>query len=189
MAKQEQRTARKDYPDAGIRKGDTYYFAQIKTGQRSSKTIRSLKPIPQSQLTTSPFKSSWYGVQEAWEESGKDGEAMREAATAIRELGEEAQSGFDNMPEGLQQGETGQMLENRANESERIATELEELADRFDELEEPDEVEQPEEGDDGMVDTVAQGLWEEYEAALEEYESDKEGIIDEADGLIGEMPE
>lgn len=184
MARQEQRTAAKDYPDHGIKKGDRYWFAQIKTGQRSSKTIRSLSRIPESQMTTSPFKSGWFAVQEAWEASDKDGDAIRAAADTIRELGEEARGSFDNMPYGLQQGDTGQMLEARADACESAAGDLESLADEWDALDEPVEplgdLETDEEND------VAR---EEYENELENFESEQERIRDEADGHIGEMPE
>jgi hypothetical protein len=111
MARQEQRSARKDYPEHGIKKGDQYWFAQIKTGPRSSRIIRSLKRIPQSQLTTSPFKSGWFAMQEAWEASSKEADDIRAAAQEMTDLGDQAQESFDNMPEGLQQGENGQEME------------------------------------------------------------------------------
>jgi len=48
MAKTFHRKAAKDYPNEGISKGDMYWYAKIKTGQRSSRVIRSLTPIPMS---------------------------------------------------------------------------------------------------------------------------------------------
>ena len=44
MARVTRRKAAKDYPDAGINKGDLYYYAKIKTGPRTSRTLRSIKP-------------------------------------------------------------------------------------------------------------------------------------------------
>lgn len=153
--------ARKDYPDAGISKGDMYYYTKMKTGPRSSRVMRSLKPFKPSQLTNSPFKSSWLGMVEAWDESAKDAEAMREAAETMASIASDAQESFDNMPEGLQQGDTGQMLENRASEAESRAGDLQQLADELDDLEEPDD----------------------------EYETELARIKDEADNLIEDMPE
>lgn len=176
MARQEQRTARKDYPDHGIKKGDTYFFAKIKTGQRSSRIIRSLKRIPQSQLTTSPFKSGWYAMQEAWEASSREADDIRAAAQEITDLGDQAQESFDNMPEGLQQGDTGQMLENRAQACQDAAATLDALADEFEALDKPDEL-----GDEDQD--------EELENAWEEYEQECTRISEEADELIGDMPE
>jgi hypothetical protein len=52
-------------------------------------------------------------------------EAMvEEIADVAREIGEEYQSGFDNMPEGLQQGPTAQAMEEVAQELESWADDL-----------------------------------------------------------------
>ena len=91
MARIHYRKARKDYPEHGIAKGDMYYTAQIKTGPRSSRVLRSLTPLKPSQLTTSPFKQGFYAVQEEWESNEtQDHETIRSAASAIRELAEAA---------------------------------------------------------------------------------------------------
>lgn len=177
--------ARKDYPDHGIAKGDMYYYTQMKTGPRSSKVMRSKTPFSQSQLTNSPFKQAWYGVQEEWERGDKDADAITAAAEAIREIGEESQNNFDNMPEGLQQGDTGQMIENRAQEAERIADELDTLAGELNDLEDPGDMEEPEDEKD-------EDGWEAFEQWQEEhdhYQSELARIPDDAGELIGDMPE
>lgn len=194
MPRVHHRKARKDYPNQGIAKGDMYYTAKIKTGPASGYTIRSKTPLKPSQLSRSPFKSGWMAMNEAWDESSKDGEAIRAAAEAIRELGEEAGNSFDNMPEGLQQGETGQMLETRRDESESKADELDQLADEYDELEEPTEPDEVEEPDDPDSPEYAafeeyQDALSEYEDAVSEYEQEQERIRDEAESLIQDMPE
>ena len=177
--------ARKDYPDQGIKKGDMYYIARMKTGPRSSKTIRSLDPIPQSRLTSSAFLSGWYSAEEEWARSNKDAEAIRAAAEAIETLGQEAQESFDNMPEGLQQGDTGQLLENRVSEAERIAGELETLADDLEGLTEPEEMEDP---GDGM-DEDAQEAWEQWQEENDHYQSEIARIPEEVESLLSEVPE
>lgn len=181
------RKAAKDYPDAGITKGEMYYFCQMKTGPRSSRIIRQKEPIKPSQLTTSAFKQAFFAAQEEWEKSEKDGDAIRAACETIREAGEEARNSFDAMPDGLQQGDTGQLLENRADECDRIADELDTLAGELDDLEEPEEVEEP----DGDPDDNPEE-WEAFEAWQQEhdhYQSELARIPEEADGLIGDMPE
>ena len=183
MAKPEQRKARKDYPQNGIKVGDLYWFVKLKL-QRGGLTLRSLKPFKPSQLTTSEFKSAWLGAQEDWESSDKDPEAIRSAAEAIASAGTEAQERFDNMPEGLQQGDTGQMLENRASTAESVASDLEGLADELEGLEEP--VEPLGDLDDDLENESAQEL---YDSELSDFESEKERIADEVDALIGDMPE
>lgn len=125
MARLMYRKARKDYPAQGIKRGDMYYFAQIKTGPRSSRTIRSLtKPRP-SQLTVSEF-NGWLGdLQELELPAIEEIECLSAVAETIREFGEEQQSKLYNMPEGLQQGSTGELLEERANGCEEWASEIE----------------------------------------------------------------
>lgn len=186
MARQEKRTARKDYPDQGIKAGDTYYFAQIKTGPRSSRTIRSLKPIPQSQLTSSPFKSGWFAMQEAWDASDKWIDDLESAIEAIQQLGEEASESFENMPEGLQQGDTGQMLEARRDACEEAVSALEEIKYRLEELEVPEEPESPDTEDGDEAYEIAM---DEYKDACDDYTSELETAVEEADGIIGDMPE
>lgn len=191
MAKVEKRVARKDYPQNGIKAGDTYYYTKLKL-QRGGMVKRSLTPFKPSQLTNSPFKSGWLAVQEDWEDSGKDGEAIRAAADALTSLGETTRESFGNMPEGLQQGDTGQQLEARADACENAASELESLADEFEGLTEPDEEpvrDTPTDEDGEDEDESFQEAYDEWETAKDEYESEVSRIADEADGLIGDMPE
>ncbi len=183
MPRVEKRVARKDYPNSGISKGDTYYFTKIKLA-RGGRIMRSKTPFKPSQLTLSPFKSGWLATQEAWDESGKEADAMREAAEAIRSLGEDARGSFDNMPEGLQQGDTGQTLEARADKCNEVADQLESLADEWDALDEP--VEPLGDLEDAAENDAAQ---EKFDDELAEYENELERIKDEADNLIGDMPE
>lgn len=177
MARVHYRKARKDYPAHGIVKGDMYYFAQIKTGPRSSQTIRSKEPIPQSRLTTSPFKSLWCQAEEAFDAAQND-EGIAAAAELIREAGGQADEAYMNMPENLQSSETGYMLEERRDRAESAADELDELAERWLSLEEPN----PLDFDRGEDD-------EEYANAVDEYESEQDDILQEAQGILGDMPE
>lgn len=191
MPRVHHRKAGKDYPDQEITKGEMYYTAHVKTGPASGITIRSKDPIPASRLTQSAFKSAWLSAEEGWCRSGKGAEDISAAAEAIREAGQEAQESFDNMPEGLQQGDTGQMLENRVSEAERVADELDSLADELESLEDPgemDEVEEPEQdaGPDAWAEYEAWGQWQEEQ---DHYQTELARIPEEADSLIGDMPE
>lgn len=206
MPRVEHRKARKDYPEAGIKAGDMYYYTSIKM-QRGGLVKRSLKPFKPSQLTLSPFRSGTLAAGEAWEEGDKDEQAMRDAAETLREIGTECQESFDNMPEGLQQGDTGQLIENRASELEGLADELEGLADELEGLEEPEEPSEepfdpsdfaedlstmdPEDQAEFLSDkeqehTEAQS---DYDGEVAEFESEQSRIKDEADSLMGDMPE
>lgn len=205
MPRVTQRKARKDYPESGIKKGDLYYYTSLKL-QRGGIVKRSLTMFKQSQLTNSPFKSAWYAAQESWDAGDKGASAMQETAEAFREIANEARESFDNMPEGLQQGDTGQMLENRAEEGVRIADELDDLASEMENLTEPTEPTEtfdpsefaedmsgmdPEDAAEFLSDREAEHdeALSDYQGEVDEYESEKQRITDEADELAGEMPE
>lgn len=166
MARVHHRKAAKDYPDHGIAKGDLYYYTKIKTGPRSSRVLRSKEPFKRSQLTTSEFLSQLYDLEDSLAALTDIGEA-RDLAESLRELGQEQQDKLDNMPEGLQESETGELLRTRAEGCEAAAESIDEIvdewetahddyqtalaewdeaveADRQDEAEEPDEVEEDE---------------------------------------------
>lgn len=126
MARQVKRKARKDYPENGIKRGDDYYFCAMKTGPRSSRIMRSLTPFKRSQMTQSEFLGALYD----WEDSLAALESMEDAqnmADEIRQLGEEQDEKFNNMPEGLQQGDSGQLLEQRRDACEAAAEAIEEV--------------------------------------------------------------
>lgn len=126
MARVHHRKAAKDYPQQGIAKGDMYYYVKIKTGPRTSREMRSKTPFKRSQLTSSDYQAQLYD----WEDSKaeiSDMESAQEFADTIRSLGEEQQEKLDNMPEGLQQGSTGEMLTERAEACEQAASEIEDI--------------------------------------------------------------
>jgi hypothetical protein len=126
--------ARKAIPDAGIKAGDAYYWWKFRFGG----IHRSLTPPKPSQLTQSTFLSTVLGLQEQAEDitsrlrngdlTCSDAESdLSNLADELRSAGEDAQSSLDNMPEGLQQGDTGQLLQERADQAETTADELENI--------------------------------------------------------------
>ncbi len=120
--------AQKDYPAHGIKKGQTYYWWEFRYG---GKRMSATRPRP-SQLTQSEFLSAWRGFSEQIDDLPLDDglyDALQEIASEIRQLGEEQTDKRDNMPEGLQQGSTGEMLEQRANNAEEWASAIEALED------------------------------------------------------------
>lgn len=130
--------ARKDYPEHGIKKGESYWWWAFMTGRRGGPKRYSKTKPKRSQLTNSEYLSTVYGYDEEAAEIEAavcDADSLRDAASSledlagrIRETGEEQREKYENMPEGLQQGDTGQLLEARADACERIAEELESLA-------------------------------------------------------------
>ena len=130
MARVHHRKAAKDYPDHGIAKGDLYYYTKIKTGPRSSRVLRSKEPFKRSQLTSSEFLGQLYDIEDSLAALTDIGEA-RDLAESLRELGQEQQDKLDNMPEGLQESETGELLRTRAEGCEAAADSIEEIVDEW----------------------------------------------------------
>lgn len=109
--------ARRDYPEDGIKKGDSYWFwgfAFVNYIYRSK-----TQPRP-SQLTRSEFMQSYLSIGETLDADIRsatckdDIEAAVEAAkSSIEELRDEQESKRSNMPEQLQESDTGQLLQDR----------------------------------------------------------------------------
>jgi len=138
--------AAKDYPSHGISKGEMYYKWSIKR-QRGGVTLKSKTYPRPSQLTENAFFQPLYQLLEGLEDLGDNVSAddLEAFGSDIQALGEEQREKFDNMPEGLQQGDTGQMLEERAENCESWASDIEsvvsELNDKLEELSEDKEAE------------------------------------------------
>lgn len=130
MARVHHRKARKNYKDHGIKKGDMYYYVKIKTGPRSSRVIRSLKPPKRSQLTSSSYLSQLYDIEDNIAAMTEINEAA-DYAEQLRTLGEEQRDNLSNMPDSLQQSETGQMLEERADACDSAADEIESIVSEW----------------------------------------------------------
>jgi hypothetical protein len=147
--------ARKDNPDHGIKKGDSYYWWKfMRGGKHYSKTA----PKP-SQLTRSEFWSAVYSVQEdftATPDFIADVESqVEEIKSRLQDISDETQSKLDNMPQGLQDGDTGQLMQKRIDAiSDAIGT-LESLDISFETNDEQSEGEKCAE------------IWSEVESALE----------------------
>jgi len=98
--------SRKDYPDFGIKKGDTYYKWSFNFGP----TMKSLTPPRRSQLTRSDFLGQLWDMEDGLEErfSGIETEddfqsEIDSLIDEIQSLIDEQQERLDNMPEQLQE--------------------------------------------------------------------------------------
>lgn len=123
----------------GIKIGQPYNWWKFRFG---AKRVRCDKPECQprrSELTQSEFYGNLFDAEESFQEvvaSARKAvdvtmaiEATREAAERLREIGQECSDKLSNMPDGLQQGDTGQLLQERADNCEDRADELESAAD------------------------------------------------------------
>jgi hypothetical protein len=119
--------ARKDNKAQGIKKGNEYWWWSFKHGYSSSKHY-SLTPPKRSQTTQSPFYAAMYDIEDMISDAVADDTlpgVVESIVEALREAADECQEKFDNMPEGLQQGDTGQLLEQRVEACNTAADEFE----------------------------------------------------------------
>jgi hypothetical protein len=119
--------AQKD--NAVVKKGEPYYWWSFRFGGKH----RSKTPPRPSQLTQSGYLSACLALQEEIDDLDLSdpltvAEELESAADAIREIGQEQQEKYDNMPTGLQEGDTGQLLQDRADACEEVASELDDAA-------------------------------------------------------------
>lgn len=130
------KAAAKDYPKAGIKKGEPYYWWKFKQRYGNSPRLMSkTRPRP-SQLTQSEYLSQALSLQERIDDLEPNESMLGEVLSIIedlRTLSDEQGEKFDNMPEGLQQGDTGQLLEQRRDACNDFADALEAVRlDEFD---------------------------------------------------------
>lgn len=117
--------ARKDYPGYGISKGDSYYWWRSRRTVGEGKSARyvsikhySKRPPKRSQLATSPFLQTAYGIQETIEEAlliDSDSAEMLidDVSDSVEELRDECEEARDRIPDNLKENETGQLLQER----------------------------------------------------------------------------
>lgn len=127
------KSARKDYPDDGIKKGESYWWWAFMVGGRGGAKHRSKTQPKPSQLTQSEFMSTVLSVEEDLGAATSDmtndelNTLVEDARSELETLRDETQEKFDNMPDGLQQGDTGQLLEGRVESVDEMISDLEQL--------------------------------------------------------------
>ena len=120
--------AQKNHP-GGIKKGDSYYWWAFMQGGRGGPKHYSKTQPRMSQLTQSEFMGQVYSFAEALEDLSKSEPSAVSSerdsiADDIEALGQEQEDKKSNMPDGLQEGDTGQLLEGRASSCQEWAEEL-----------------------------------------------------------------
>jgi hypothetical protein len=121
--------ARRDYPEAGetlnIKKGDSYYWWKFRRG---GKHFSRTAPKP-SQLTQSDFYQKVYSLQEEHQsppDSICEVETERDAMVeGLNNIKDEEEGKLDNMPEGLRDGNSGQIIQDRISALEDAISNLE----------------------------------------------------------------
>ncbi len=171
MPKVHQCKASKDYPQHGIRKGDTYYhWAFFRGRKQMSKT-----PPRRSQITASPTLSAAYVAHESFEDSLSDAKCVEDVATAC----EDAVSAFDevlsdyqesisNLEQAFQNGCPA--LEEKQEQHDSVETFKEELDNAHTELQSFDLTEH-------LDEAARRAKWQSDLEAL--HEGDEDWEIDE----------
>lgn len=123
--------ARKAIKGTDIKKGDSYYWWKFRFGgKHTSKT-----PPRRSQLTQSAFLGALYDLEDRIGDAKADADLpdeLRSIAEELRSLAEECEEKHGNMPDSLQESDTGQMLQDRAQACNDAADELDQIADGCD---------------------------------------------------------
>ena len=157
-----------------IAKGEPYFWWQFKN---SPKQFSKERP-KNSQLTQSNFLSQLYALEEKIEEfsceSREDFESFRdELKDDIDTLKDECDESLNNMPEGLQQGSTGELLQERIDAMDSWSTDIEGIECDYDEddlrqevLDEKDEDEEL--TDEEIEEKVQEKIQEKVDEAIEE---------------------
>ena len=177
-AKVSQHVARKDYPNFGVAKGDTYYGWSLPMGGTFRAYKSKTMPKPR-QLTTSEFQISRLDLEDRINALSTDmsfddiRSEVESIAEDIKSLGEEQTEKFDNMPEGLQSGPSGELLEGRASACEEWAEGLEEVDTDGD--------------DDDIRNEYCESLGEPRELTDEDEESIAANIEDRKREIINEI--
>lgn len=186
MAKVSTQIAAKDYPDQGIKKGDTYYSW---TPGFRGRLQRSLKRPRPSQLTANDKLSRVYSINEGIEDQAANCKNLADLASLLEtsaadldEVIDEYREALDNMPEGLQQGPTGQDLENAAGELECWKDELESAASEIESLDFVEVANAERETEQGEAELPEDTKFEDLP------DGDKEAVLEHARGLIPDCP-
>lgn len=181
--------ARQDYPAQNIAKGDMYYVWAIRM-QRGGITRRSKTAPRQSQLTLSEYKMAAHLLNEQIEDYQRPKnisdlrefrDELKDEADSLRDMQQEK---MDNLPEGLQQSQTGEAIQERIDAVEAFIDELDELELEDDDLDPEDEgdfeVDADESKAEGRVlNSDGQDMAEWKEVRLEQYEAKVQELYDE----------
>lgn len=118
-----QRKAGKDYPQHGIKKGDTYFaWSFYREPERKSKT----RPLP-SQLTNVESEALMLEVYEL--DEFRNPEEVRSAISSLEDAAEMEQEKADNISEHFPDSEAAQRAEAHVDALEGAISELESIAD------------------------------------------------------------
>lgn len=186
--------AQKDYPSAGIKKGEPYYWWKFMyQPRRLSKT----KPR-RSQLTQSEYLSQAMDIMDEINALQEEGAALgtsviEEIISQVETLREETQDKLDNMPYQLQESDAGCILYERIEACEEAELQLASAAAYAQELSEialnDFEEEANQHYDDEWAEAESDEEKEEIKSYISEYQSDlyDNAVSDKTQEIIYEL--
>lgn len=159
-------------------------------GARKRCTKPACAPKP-ADLTQSEFYGSLLTIEDTLNDAvalfQSDGDAescaqtFRDAAEELRNLGAECEDKRSNMPDALQDSDTGSLLEERASECESKADELDEVADSLDTLHDAAETVADYIEEEGLTANEGESAEDFAARAEQEWEDSKQDRINEVD--------
>lgn len=153
--------AAKDNPVC--KKGESYFWWKHMVGGRGGPKQYSKNRPPRSRLTMSEYYGTAYDLADEQWPGVCDEASLEEFKSSVEELRDAEQEKLDNMPDGLRDGPTGELLQERVDECESLISDLENV--EF--PDEPDDKDAPlDEDDDDFGEYETQG--ERYDAKVKE---------------------
>lgn len=157
--------ARKDVANSDIKAGESYYWWKFRYGRkRVSRT-----PPKQSQLTQSEFLGTIYDIEEQVQALTEESEFESEIDSIkdqLETLKSETEEKLSNMPDQLQEGDVGQMLQERIDELDSMISEYDSIDLEVDE--------------ERIKEEVMDGEEKEEDETKEEFEERMKESVDEA---------
>ncbi len=163
------KSARKDNPVA--KKGESYYWWAFMQGGRGGPKRYSKERPKQSQLTQSDFWGAVYSLQEANEKPPHfdDLESkIEEIKSDLGSIRDDTQDKYDNLPTGLQEGSSGELLQERIDAIENVINEMDgfDLSIEYGDAPEGETEDQKDAREEEMRENRAGEIWDEVTSTL-----------------------
>lgn len=156
--------ARKDNPVA--KKGESYWWWAFMVGGRGGPKHYSKEQPRRSQLTQSSFLSTLWDIQDNASANTPDADDLESERDSIvgdlNSLKDDTEGNLSNMPDGLQQGDTGQQMQTRIDSLDEAISTLEGLDLAFDKDDKSED-----ETEDEYKTRFAEEKWQEVTEALD----------------------
>lgn len=153
--------AAKDNPVC--KKGESYWWWKPMVGGRGGAKRFSKERPSRSQLTQSEYYGTAYSLADDMWPNVNDEASLDEFKSAVEELRDNEQGKYDNLPDSLQYGSSGELIQERIDECQSLLDELDGI-DLPDEPEDRDAALHPDDEDYGEYDTEG----ERYDAKFSE---------------------